>query len=121
MTKEVKNVAASVRARLLKLSRERGENFDLVLTKYALERMLYRISQSPYKDILILKGALLFELLTEQRYRPTRDADFLSQGDSDDHMATSTGKQCDRLRRTAQISPSAKFNRSVRNNRRASA
>lgn len=83
MTKELKNVAASVRARLLRLSRERGENFDLVLTKYALERMLYRISKSPYKNIFILKGALLFELWTDQRYRPTRDADFLSQGASD--------------------------------------
>jgi hypothetical protein len=44
--------------------------------------MLYRISQSRYKAVLILKGALLFELWTEQRYRPTRDADFLSLGDS---------------------------------------
>ena len=82
MTKDVKNVAASVRQRLLNLARERNEDFGLVLTKYALERMLYRISKSRYKAILILKGALLFELWTEQRYRPTRDADFLSLGDS---------------------------------------
>ena len=83
MTKDVKNVAASVRQRLLNLARERNEDFGLVLTKYALERMLYRISKSPHRTMLILKGALLFELWTEQRYRPTRDADFLSQGDSD--------------------------------------
>jgi Nucleotidyl transferase AbiEii toxin, Type IV TA system len=83
VTKEIKNVAASVRAHLLNLARERNEDFNLVLTKYALERMLYRISQSPYKAIFILKGALLFELWTDQRYRPTRDADFLSRGDSD--------------------------------------
>ena len=83
MTKEIKNVAASVRQRLLNLARERNEDFGLVLTKYALERLLYRISQSPYKATFILKGALLFELWTEQRYRPTRDADFLAHGDND--------------------------------------
>ena len=83
MTKELKNVAASVRQRLLNLARERNEDFGLVLTKYALERLLYRISQSPYKATFILKGALLFELWTEQRYRPTRDADFLARGDND--------------------------------------
>ena len=58
------------------------EDFNLLLTKYAIERVLYRISQSPYKDIFVLKGALLFELWTEQTHRPTRDADFLSQGDN---------------------------------------
>ena len=77
VTKDVKNVAASVRQRLLNLARKRNDDFGLVLTKYALERMLYRISKSRYKAMLILKGALLFELWTEQRYRPTRDADFL--------------------------------------------
>jgi hypothetical protein len=40
------------------------------------------VSRSPYHDTLILKGALLFELWTEQRYRPTRDADFLARGDN---------------------------------------
>jgi Nucleotidyl transferase AbiEii toxin, Type IV TA system len=83
VTKEIKNVATSIRQRLLNLARERNEIFDLVLTKYALERVLYRISQSKHQAIFVLKGALLFELWTDQRYRPTRDADFLSRGDSD--------------------------------------
>ena len=83
MTKEIKNVAASVRQRLLNLARERKEDFNLVLTKYALERLLYRISQSPHRHLFVLKGALLFELWTRERYRPTRDADFLSSGDGD--------------------------------------
>ncbi len=82
LTPPVKNVAASVRQRLLNLARERNESFDLVLTKFGLERLLYRISQSPYRNRLILKGALLFELWTAQRYRPTRDADFLARGDN---------------------------------------
>lgn len=80
MTKPIVNIAASVRQRLLNLARERKEDFGLVLTKYGLERVLYRISQSKHREGFILKGALLFELWTEQRYRPTRDADFLASG-----------------------------------------
>jgi hypothetical protein len=76
------NVAASVKQRLLNRAREQKEDFNLLLTKYGLERILYRIGRSPYKDSFVLKGALLFELWTEQRYRPTRDADFLSKGDN---------------------------------------
>lgn len=83
MSKDIVNVAASVRQRLLNLARVRKEDFGLLLTKYALERVLYRISQSPHRDLFVLKGALLFELWTDERYRPTRDADFLSKGDSD--------------------------------------
>lgn len=76
------NVAASVKQRLLNRAREQKEDFNLLLTKYGLERTLYRIGQSEYKDSFVLKGALLFELWTEQRYRPTRDADFLSKGEN---------------------------------------
>jgi hypothetical protein len=80
MKKPVANMAASVRQRLLNLSRDRKEDFGLVLTKYGLERVLYRIAQSKHRELFVLKGALLFELWTEQRYRPTRDADFLARG-----------------------------------------
>jgi len=76
-------MAASVRQRLLNLARERKEDFGLLLTKYGLERVLYRIARSQHRDLFILKGALLFELWTEQRYRPTRDADFLARGQND--------------------------------------
>jgi hypothetical protein len=80
MSRPVVNVAASVRQRLLNLARERNEDFGLVLTKYGLERVLFRIAQSRYKNQFVLKGALLFELWTHERYRPTRDADFLAHG-----------------------------------------
>ena len=80
MNKSIVNMAASVRQRLLNLGHERKEDFGLILTKYALERVLYRISHSNHHKIFVLKGALLFELWTEQRYRPTRDADFLARG-----------------------------------------
>lgn len=82
MSKPAVNVAASIRQRLLNLSRERKEDFGLVLTKYGLERILYRIAQSRHRELFVLKGALLFELWTEQRYRPTRDADFLARGEN---------------------------------------
>lgn len=82
MNKPVVNVAASVRQRLLNLARARKEDFGLVLTKCGLERVLYRIAQSKHRETFVLKGALLFELWTEQRYRPTRDADFLARGEN---------------------------------------
>ena len=83
MRKSVTNVAASVRQRLLDLARDRNEDFGLLLTKYALERLLFRIGQSEHRMTFILKGALLFELWTAQAHRPTRDADFLSIGSGD--------------------------------------
>jgi hypothetical protein len=56
------NVAASVRQRLLNISNSTGEDFGLVLTRYALERLLYRLSQSKYRDQFILKCAMLFHV-----------------------------------------------------------
>jgi predicted nucleotidyltransferase component of viral defense system len=82
MTKEKpKNVAASVRQRLQNIARQRKEDFQLVLSRYALERLLHRISQSPHRDRFVVKGAMLFHLWTDQIYRPTRDIDFLAYGD----------------------------------------
>lgn len=80
MSKAVTNTAASVRQRLSNLARERKEEFGLVLTRYALERVLYRIAESAHRNEFVLKGAMLFELWTKQRHRPTRDADFLATG-----------------------------------------
>ena len=83
MTKPaLKNLPASVRQKLANLARERNVDFGLILVKYGLERILFRLSRSRHRDDFILKGALLFELWTEQRYRPTRDADFLARGDN---------------------------------------
>ena len=62
------NTAASAKQRLLNRARAKKEDFNLLLTKYALERVLYRISQSSHKDTFVLKGALLFELWTEQTH-----------------------------------------------------
>jgi len=82
MTKRApKNIAASVRHRLQNLARQQQDEFQLVLSRYALERLLHRISQSPYRDRFIVKGAMLFHLWTDQPYRPTRDIDLLARGD----------------------------------------
>jgi hypothetical protein len=83
LNKSITNIAASVRQRLLNLAREKKEDFGLLLTKFGLERIIYRIALSNYRDLFVLKGALLFELWTEERYRPTRDADFLARGQND--------------------------------------
>lgn len=77
------NVGASVRARLLNRARETQQEFNLILTRYAIERLLYRISISPYADHFLLKGALLFDLWFDVPHRPTRDADFLGFGPSE--------------------------------------
>jgi hypothetical protein len=75
-----RNLAASVRHRLTDLARKQGEDFQLVLTRYVIERLLYRISRSPYRDDFVLKGAMLFRVWTDQIHRPTRDLDLLSRG-----------------------------------------
>jgi hypothetical protein len=75
--------AASIHARLLARAKERGEEFEAVLTRYATERFLYRLSVAPARDALWLKGALLFDLWFDVPHRPTRDADFLGFGPPD--------------------------------------
>jgi len=76
------NLAASVRQRLFNRAQDRREDFGLVLTKYGLERFLYRLSQSIHHDQFVLKGALLFEFWTHRPYRPTRDLDLSGRGEN---------------------------------------
>lgn len=75
--------AASIRARLRDVARQRGEDFNLTLNGYAVERYLYRLSKSGWADKFVLKGALLFDLWFDEPHRPTRDADFLAFGPDD--------------------------------------
>lgn len=76
------NVAASVRARLLERSRRTGEDFQLLLTRFGMERWLARLASSRFRDQFTLKGAALFQAWTELPHRPTRDIDLLGTGDS---------------------------------------
>ena len=79
--RQITNLAASVRQKLLNLSHERGEVFEYVLSRYGTERLLYRISQSQHADQFVLKGAMLFKLWSDQLHRPTRDLDLLGHGE----------------------------------------
>ena len=79
----MKNVAHSVRQRLLNRAKETGQPNDLVLVRYALERLLYRLSVSAHAERFVLKGALLFTVWGQDDHRPTRDADLLGFGSSD--------------------------------------
>jgi predicted nucleotidyltransferase component of viral defense system len=87
MSASVTNVAASVRQRLANLAKERGEDFEQVLVRYALERLLYRLSVSKHAENFVLKGALLFRLWFDLEQRPTRDIDFLGFGAADTEAA----------------------------------
>jgi len=78
-----RNIAASVRAKLLNHARETKKDFNLVLTRYAIERLLYRISISSHRDNFLLKGALLFDLWFDIPHRPTRDIDLLGFGSTE--------------------------------------
>lgn len=87
MSKGTPNVAASVRARLANISAKTGEDYNLLLVRYGLERFLYRLGESEHKSSFVLKGALLFSLWGGARHRATRDLDLLGFGDSEvDHL-----------------------------------
>lgn len=77
-----RNVAASVRARLLAGAKARGEEFSLTLQRYAAERFLYRLGCSMFAERFILKGAMLFALWKDV-YRATKDVDLAGYGPSD--------------------------------------
>lgn len=79
--KQITNLAASVRARLERISRESGEDFQLVVTQYVIERTLFRLSRSRFAHRFVLKGAQLFALWVGRTHRPTRDLDLLGTGD----------------------------------------
>jgi predicted nucleotidyltransferase component of viral defense system len=82
--RELKNLEASIRERLLNLARSSGRDFDALLLQYCQERFLYRLSISPYKSDFILKGALLLLPYNIPLLRPTKDIDFLARGTSND-------------------------------------
>jgi Nucleotidyl transferase AbiEii toxin, Type IV TA system len=80
--KRVQNIGASVRQRLLNLSRAENRPFSEVLQYYGMERFLYRLSQSGYRDLFILKGALMLRVWHSPQLRPTMDIDLLGRTDT---------------------------------------
>lgn len=77
------NLVASVRDRLLNRAKADNVEFQQMLTRFALERLLYRLSISPHRNLFLLKGALLFDLWFDEPHRPTQDVDFLGFGSDD--------------------------------------
>jgi hypothetical protein len=77
-----RNVGASVRDRLTQRARANADNVQLVLTRYAIERLLYRLSMSPPRDRFVLKGAMRFSLWALTPYRATGDLDLLGFGEA---------------------------------------
>lgn len=82
MKADVKNLEASVRARLQNKAKETGRSFSEILQYFGMERFLYRLSQSQYADKFILKGALMFIAWQVAERRTTRDIDFLARFDN---------------------------------------
>ena len=99
--REVKDVGASVRARLTNIARETKRDFDAILLQYFQERFLYRLSISPYRSAFVLKGALLFLVYEMPFLRPTKDVDFLVRSRSKD-MGTIKGMIQDIARMDAE-------------------
>lgn len=78
-----KSRAVSIRAKLLNYAKKNNEDFQRTLTQYAIERLLFRLTQTEATNTYILKGAMLFVTSPEHVYRPTGDLDLLGHGDPD--------------------------------------
>jgi len=88
-----RNLAASVRSRLKNHADTAKVDFNLTLTRYGLERLLYRLSVSRHSSSFLLKGALLFSLWYDIPHRPTRDADLLAYGPADIELLVDTFRE----------------------------
>lgn len=77
-----KNIGLSIRNQLTQRAREHRENVQLLMTRYAIERVLYRLSVSRHRERFILKGAMLFSLWAPAPYRATGELDLLGLGDN---------------------------------------
>lgn len=84
MNEHASNLAVSVRQRLLNISRARNMDFNLLLARFACERLLYRLAQSSYVSRFVLKGAMLLQVWLPDMNRPTRDLDLLGFGELSD-------------------------------------
>jgi len=95
MAEPPKDIAASVRQRLLNLARYEGYVFDVVLVAFGLERLVYRLSVSDYRDRFVHKGGMLVTLWTADTGRFTRDIDFLAFGsDEEAELKEGNGDAC---------------------------
>ena len=95
MKQKTKGLAQSVHSRLIRHAKETDVDPNLVLTRFATERLLYRLSQSRFAEKFVLKGALLLLVWLGESIRPTRDADLLGFGDlADESLVATFAKIC---------------------------
>jgi predicted nucleotidyltransferase component of viral defense system len=88
-----RDIGASVRQWLLNLAHARGQLMDLLLTRYALERLLHRLSLSPHRERFVLKGAMLLVTWFDEPHRATRDVDLLGFGDATEDTLLTTFRE----------------------------
>ncbi len=88
MPEPKKNMGASVRARLANIAKAQGQSFDLMLNRYVIERVLYRLSVSKHAHHFVLKGATLLMTWLDTPHRGTRDLDLLGFGDDQPDVLT---------------------------------
>jgi nucleotidyltransferase AbiEii toxin of type IV toxin-antitoxin system len=86
VTRPKSNLPASIAARLLDLANRTGDDYQVLLTRFCLERFLHRLGASSVRDRFVLKGAMLLRSWSEQPYRATRDLDLLRRGDGSFEM-----------------------------------
>ena len=81
MSAAAKGIAHSVLTRLVQHAKNLGLDPSLVLSRFATERFLYRLSRSQHAEQFVLKGALLMLVWLGETIRPTRDVDLLGFGE----------------------------------------
>ena len=94
MTKKVKNVAASVHARLLQKAKAEGRSFNELLPYYGMERFLYRLAHTRHAERFVLKGALALEALRGHSTRATKDIDLLGRTSASVAELVSVVREC---------------------------
>jgi predicted nucleotidyltransferase component of viral defense system len=101
MRDEGPNLPASVLARLRNAARAMNSDYQLILRRYAIERLLHRLSRSAHSDQYILKGAMLFTAWLKDPFRPTQDLDLLGVGEPDIERVTADIRDIARTEPTA--------------------
>ena len=75
--KEIKDMGASVLARLKKQAKETGINYQTCLQLFAQEEFLRKLEMSRYAENLVLKGGMFLYTISNYEGRPTMDIDFM--------------------------------------------
>lgn len=97
MSKEIiKNYGKSIRSKLLNIAKNENIYYQTVLTRYFQERLIYRISQTCYRQNFYLKGGVLMYAHEKLAARPTLDVDFLGHniGNNGDNIVSAFHEIC---------------------------